>query len=107
MELITAFSITWAIGGVLAALAFWLTRRMSRVRRVLICSFIFAVAFTPSVVVQHTSAVLPAVLIFGFSPFEPMYGWSYGLMFGALPIGIVWALVSSIWWLTAKRGPAS
>ena len=107
MELITAFLITWAIGGILAALAFWLTRRVSRVRRIPICSFIVAVAFTPSVVLQHTSAVLPAALILGFSPFEPMYGWSYGLMFGALPIAIVWGLIASIWGLTVKRGAAS
>ena len=107
MELITVWVLTWATGAGFTALAFFLTRKMDRVGRILIRSVVLALAFTPSIVLQHTSAALPAILIAVLSPFEPMYGWSYGLLFGALPIIIVWAVVASVWILAGRLGTAS
>ena len=89
--------IAWLIGGALAAVAFWLNRNASPAKRIAMCSCVLALAFTPSIVIHHTSVIVPAIVVLGVSPFEPMYGWRYSLMFGVLLIFIAWMVIASVW----------
>src|SRR2546423_1189656 len=76
------FLITWLVGLLLTALAFWLTRNASPIKRIALLSFLLAATVTPSIVLQHTTGILPAILVLVTSPFVPMYGWTYSLLFG-------------------------
>ena len=97
-DIAVAFLMVWAIGAGLFVLARKVTAHAPQPKRVTICALVLAAAFTPSIVLQHTSAILPAIVVLVMSPFIPMYGWSYALLYGALPIAIV-CLAIALGWL--------
>jgi hypothetical protein len=94
---LSPFLITGLVGLLLTALAFWVTWTASPIKRVALLSFLLATTVTPTIVVHHAIAVAPATWVLVVSPFAPMYGWTYGLLFGLLPICFVWMAIGSIW----------
>jgi uncharacterized membrane protein YjjP (DUF1212 family) len=96
-DIIIAFLVSWIIGAGLFVLARKVNAKAPQRKRVIICALVLAAAFTPSIVLQHASAILPAIVVLVMSPFVPAYGWTYGLVFGALPIGIAWLAIALIW----------
>jgi hypothetical protein len=99
-----AFLIAWPVGLIVTAVAFRLTRHVLPSRRRLFLSFLLAATLTPSIVVHpHSPGIVPAVHVLVVAPFAPMYGWTYSLLFGALPILVVWTAIGLIW-LAAGAG---
>src|SRR5262245_2898609 len=101
------FLIAWVVGGILFALAYRLTRNVSKRKRVIVCSSILAVAFTPSIVIHHSLELAPAIHILMVAPFAPMYGVSYGALLGAVPIAIGWAAIVGVWFAVWGSDAAS
>jgi hypothetical protein len=95
------FLIAWTAGGSLFALAFRLLRDAPPFKRILLCSLILAVAFTPSVAIAHAIAIVPAVHILVVSPF--VYGPSYAVLLGALPIAVAWGAIAGVWMAVRRK----
>jgi hypothetical protein len=98
MDPALAFFATGAIGGALTMLAFALTRSLPWHASATIRALIVAMAFTPSIALYlHGVVLMPAVLVLALAPFMMQYGWPYALVFGAVPIALVWGALR-FWW---------
>jgi hypothetical protein len=97
-----AFAIVWPAGAALSVLAFIGTRDMPPLRRIALCSLALAATVTPTIVSAHIPSIWPAIAVVLIAPFSPPYGVTYALLFGALPIGAIWALIAVVW-LRARK----
>jgi hypothetical protein len=89
------FSIVWVAGAAISAAALMATRTMPPFRRIALCSLALAATMAPSIAGGHSPVIFPAIAVMLVVPFTD--GMIYALLFGLLPIGVVWALIVAIW----------
>jgi hypothetical protein len=94
----TAFIIVWGAGAAISAAALMAARTMPPFRRIALCSLALAATIAPSIAGGHSPIIFPAIAVMLTLPFtEPHHGMLYALLFGLLPIGVVWALIVAVW----------
>jgi hypothetical protein len=86
------FLVVWLVGAVLIVLVFALTRTLPLHTKASIRALVIAVVFIPGIIfIGHGFFPLPALFVLVLSPFSPANRWITALLFGALPIAVVWA----------------
>jgi hypothetical protein len=93
----TVFIIVWVAGAAISAVAFRATRNLPPLRRIALCSLALAATVTPTIVAAHIPVIWPAIGVLLLAPFDRPYGVPFALLFGLLPIAVIWALIAAVW----------
>jgi len=102
MNVQPVFLTTWVIGIGVTAFIFWATSGQHWAVRAPLRALALAVTFTPSIAAGgHGAGFAPAIVVLLWGPcaLGPRYScsWAGPILFGALPIAIVWAVLLLIW----------
>ena len=102
----TAFGIAWVVGIPVYLLVLRATRKLGRVVRIVLSSFVFALFFAPALVGGHGITLFPAISApLMFPPHGGLLSPREAVMVSLFYIIAVWACTALVWLVVGAKEP--